>query len=170
MNWMRMKLLEHVGHHVVCVTYGRDDYIADVCIECEDCGCVLVSAEDFEPEETDVPAKDYASVQEEERGLDMKATGIIRRIDDLGRLVVPKEIRRRLQIHEGDPMELYVDNNRVIFQKYQPSCGVQESLKSFRSLVEDETDLKCRSELLTKISEMQAILKAEEDGYAQQSV
>lgn len=94
----------------------------------------------------------------------MKNTGFIRRIDDLGRLVVPKEIRQRLRISEGDFMELYVDGSRVIFQKYQPCYRVQDSLKSFRSMVEDDPDLKCRKALLEKVSEMQAILKAEEDG------
>lgn len=50
----------------------------------------------------------------------MKATGIIRRIDDLGRVVIPKEIRRTLHIREGDPLELYVTENGkgVCFQKY----------------------------------------------------
>lgn len=51
----------------------------------------------------------------------MKATGIIRRIDDLGRVVIPKEIRDNLRIREDDPMEIYVsDNGEVIFRKYQP--------------------------------------------------
>lgn len=49
-NRMREKLLPHRGHRVVCASYGDWDNPADVCIECEDCGCVLVSTEDFEPE------------------------------------------------------------------------------------------------------------------------
>ena len=49
----------------------------------------------------------------------MKATGIVRRIDDLGRVVIPKEIRRTMRIREGDPLEIFVDNNgEVIFKKY----------------------------------------------------
>lgn len=48
----------------------------------------------------------------------MKATGIIRRIDDLGRIVIPKEIRRKMGISEGDPLELFIENNKVIFIKY----------------------------------------------------
>ena len=49
----------------------------------------------------------------------MKATGIIRRIDDLGRIVIPKEIRRTLRIREGDPLEIFLDEqNGVIFRKY----------------------------------------------------
>ena len=51
----------------------------------------------------------------------MKATGIVRRIDDLGRIVIPKEIRRNLRIREGDPLEIYTDTNgEVIFKKYSP--------------------------------------------------
>ena len=53
----------------------------------------------------------------------MKATGIVRRIDDLGRVVIPKEIRRTMRIREGDPLEIYTDNNgEVIFKKYSPIC------------------------------------------------
>lgn len=52
----------------------------------------------------------------------MRATGIIRRIDDLGRVVVPKEIRRELGIKEGDALELFMDGKSVIFKKYFPSC------------------------------------------------
>lgn len=48
----------------------------------------------------------------------MKATGIIRRVDDLGRIVIPKEIRQTLHIKEGDPMEIYVDDGCVIFKRY----------------------------------------------------
>ena len=51
----------------------------------------------------------------------MKATGIVRRIDDLGRVVIPKEIRRTLRIREGDPLEIYTDTEGgVIFKKYSP--------------------------------------------------
>lgn len=51
----------------------------------------------------------------------MKATGIVRRIDDLGRVVIPKEIRRTMRIREGDPLEIYTDSNgEVIFKKYSP--------------------------------------------------
>ena len=49
----------------------------------------------------------------------MKATGIVRRIDDLGRVVIPKEIRRTMRIREGDPLEIYTDSDgEVIFKKY----------------------------------------------------
>lgn len=51
----------------------------------------------------------------------MKATGIVRRIDDLGRVVIPKEIRRTLRIREGDPLEIYTDHEGgIILKKYSP--------------------------------------------------
>ena len=57
----------------------------------------------------------------------MKATGIVRRIDDLGRVVIPKEIRRTMRIREGDPLEIYTDRDgSVIFKKYSLMGGLTE--------------------------------------------
>ena len=57
----------------------------------------------------------------------MKATGIVRRVDDLGRIVIPKEIRRTLRIREGDPLEIYTENDGgVIFRKYSPMGDLQD--------------------------------------------
>ena len=53
----------------------------------------------------------------------MKATGIVRRIDDLGRVVIPKEIRRTLRIKEGTPLEIFTDKEgEIILKKYSPIC------------------------------------------------
>ena len=56
----------------------------------------------------------------------MKSTGIVRRIDDLGRIVIPKELRRTFNIADGDPMEIFVDGNRIVLRKYHPdgSCSL----------------------------------------------
>lgn len=56
----------------------------------------------------------------------MKATGIVRRIDDLGRVVIPKDIRRSLKIREGDPLEIFIENNCVCFQKYSTLGSLAE--------------------------------------------
>ncbi|WP_284703623.1 AbrB/MazE/SpoVT family DNA-binding domain-containing protein [Clostridium swellfunianum] len=52
----------------------------------------------------------------------MRNTGIVRKIDDLGRIVIPKETRRVLEIEEGTPLEIYVDGQAVVLKKYQASC------------------------------------------------
>lgn len=58
----------------------------------------------------------------------MKATGIVRRIDDLGRVVIPKEIRRTMRIREGDPLEIYTSSDgEVIFKKYSPIGEISEN-------------------------------------------
>ncbi len=58
----------------------------------------------------------------------MKATGIVRRIDDLGRVVIPKEIRRTMRIREGDPLEIFTEREgEVIFRKYSPVGDISEA-------------------------------------------
>lgn len=62
----------------------------------------------------------------------MKATGIVRRIDDLGRVVIPKEIRRTLRIREGDPLEIFVDREgEVILKKYSPIGELNDFAKEY---------------------------------------
>ena len=57
----------------------------------------------------------------------MKATGVVRRIDDLGRVVIPKEIRKTLRIKEGDPLEIFTDREgQVILKKYSPIGELSE--------------------------------------------
>ena len=58
----------------------------------------------------------------------MKATGIIRRIDDLGRVVIPREIRRSLKIREGDPLEILIEKNCVCFKKYSTLGSFSEDI------------------------------------------
>ena len=52
----------------------------------------------------------------------MKSTGIVRKVDELGRIVLPKELRQTLNINERDPIEIFVDNSSIILQKYEPAC------------------------------------------------
>ena len=61
----------------------------------------------------------------------MKATGIVRRIDDLGRIVIPKEIRRTMRIKEGDPFEIFLENNMVCFAKYEPEKKEREEIREY---------------------------------------
>lgn len=65
-------------------------------------------------------------------GMSVKATGIVRRIDDLGRVVIPKEIRRTLRIREGDPLEIFTDREgEVILKKYSPIGELGEFAKEY---------------------------------------
>lgn len=52
----------------------------------------------------------------------MKSTGIVRKVDELGRIVLPKELRMTLNINEKDPLEIYVDNSTIVLKKYEPAC------------------------------------------------
>lgn len=65
----------------------------------------------------------------------MKSTGIIRRVDELGRIVLPIELRRMLDIAERDELEIYIESDHIILQKYEPACifcGNTRSLVSYR--------------------------------------
>ena len=69
----------------------------------------------------------------------MKTTGIIRRIDDLGRIVVPKELRKTLRIKNGDSLEIFVDNEDIILKKYSPMESIEEAairyVESFNQVI-----------------------------------
>lgn len=66
----------------------------------------------------------------------MRATGIVRRIDDLGRVVIPKEIRRTMRIREGDPLEIYTDRDgEVIFKKYSPVGELGEFVSGYAEVL-----------------------------------
>lgn len=84
----------------------------------------------------------------------MKATGIVRRIDDLGRVVIPKEIRRTLRIREGDPLEIFVDREgEVILKKYSPIRELGEFAKEYvDSLFESTGHIACISDRDTIIA------------------
>ncbi|MFS0725061.1 stage V sporulation protein T [Paenibacillus sp. 1P07SE] len=71
----------------------------------------------------------------------MKATGIVRRIDDLGRVVIPKEIRRTLRIREGDPLEIFVDRDgEVILKKYSPIGELGDFAKEYADSLYESTN------------------------------
>ena len=72
-----------------------------------------------------------------ERRENMKATGIIRRIDDLGRIVIPKEIRRAMSVSEGTPMEIFVTGEGVLLKKYYAGTSLSELLSCVSEEVEE---------------------------------
>lgn len=92
----------------------------------------------------------------------MKATGVVRRIDDLGRVVIPKELRRSLRIQEGDPLEIFTDDEGgVIFRKYDYIESVEDSVQRLREAVLENQDLKNSRALIEKITEIKGLLNTE---------
>lgn len=80
----------------------------------------------------------------------MKNTGIIRRADELGRIVIPMEIRNRFNIKEKDPMEIYVDSDSIILKKYEPNClfcGETKDLVEFNNKIICKKCIKLMSNL-----------------------
>ena len=94
----------------------------------------------------------------------MKATGIVRKIDELGRIVVPMEIRRNLGIGIGDPVEFWVDGQQVIMQKYDTAADLEQLLDRMEKELILKSDLLTTEQmeaLLAKAGEMKAITKEE---------
>lgn len=100
----------------------------------------------------------------------MKATGIVRRIDDLGRVVIPKEIRRSLRIKEGDPLEIFTDQmsgySMVCFRKYE--AGFMNSLTRLADAIDEEmmdnASNEQRDEVREHFYEIKKILNEWENG------
>lgn len=65
----------------------------------------------------------------------MKSTGVVRKVDELGRIVIPIELRRTMGIEEKDALEIYVDNEKIILKKYEPACifcGNAEDVSNYK--------------------------------------
>ena len=67
----------------------------------------------------------------------MKSTGVVRRIDELGRIVIPKEIRRNLGIREGENLEIYIENNKLIMQKFSKINNYQDNIKNIIKFISE---------------------------------
>ena len=83
----------------------------------------------------------------------MKSTGIVRKVDELGRVVIPIELRNKFNISEKDPIEIYVDGSNIILKKYEVSCifcGNTEKLKEYKDKQICENCLKKISNLSEK--------------------
>jgi transcriptional pleiotropic regulator of transition state genes len=77
----------------------------------------------------------------------IKSTGIVRRVDELGRIVLPIELRRTMDIAEKDPIEIYVEGSSIILKKYQPSCIFCGEAKNVTDFKGKNICAKCLSEL-----------------------
>ena len=84
----------------------------------------------------------------------MKPTGIIRRIDDLGRIVIPREIRRTLNLKEGDPLELFLEKDMLCFQKYCVEESYIEKIQSLLDKLNEDEDMENSAEIKSKLNEV----------------
>ena len=102
--------------------YGREDWLEEE----------LKSVLPFEYNNGNIPHTNSTPLNSEKEFLYMKATGIVRRIDDLGRVVIPKEIRRTLRIREGDSLEIFTDREgEIILKKYSPIGEMSNFAKDY---------------------------------------
>jgi len=77
----------------------------------------------------------------------MKATGIVRKVDELGRVVIPIELRRTLDIQIKDPLEIFVNEDSIILKKYSPACIFCGGAKDIRRIKDKNICIDCISEL-----------------------
>ena len=93
----------------------------------------------------------------------MRATGIVRRVDDLGRVVIPKEIRRSMGIKEGEPLEIYLENDAVIFRRY--SYNLVQEVERVAELIECNcnADRETMADISRMLSTVAELVKGEED-------
>ena len=93
----------------------------------------------------------------------MRATGIVRRVDDLGRVVIPREIRRSMGIREGEPLEIYLENDAVMFRRY--SYKLTDEVARVAELIEQNcnADPETMADISRMLSTVAELVKSEED-------
>jgi AbrB family transcriptional regulator (stage V sporulation protein T) len=95
----------------------------------------------------------------------MKATGLVRRIDDLGRVVIPKEIRRTYGINSGDPLEIFTDNEGcIILKKYDPLPEIRNRVEKLQEMITENTNYEpeVTKSAVTLLTELEKLLNDNE--------
>ena len=95
----------------------------------------------------DIVSRPKREKYRQERSNTVKATGIVRKVDELGRIVLPIEMRRTLDIAEKDALEIYVEGSSVILKKYKPSCIFCDATKDITVFKGKNVCPKCLKEL-----------------------
>ena len=95
----------------------------------------------------------------------MKTTGIVRRIDDLGRIIIPRDIRRTMHIHEGDPIEIGIDCSALVLMKYRPNVDYHDRFKEIQEDIKNEENISAEKMLhITRMLEaIEYMLKEKTD-------
>lgn len=97
----------------------------------------------------------------------MKTTGIIRRMDNLGRVVIPKEIRKHIGIEKGDPLEILVSKDEIVLRKYDTAIGLAEFVRKLNDKfwnVRKDMDAEMANKIYEHINALQDILKNIDSG------
>lgn len=89
----------------------------------------------------------------------MKNTGIVRRMDRLGRIVIPGEIRREFRLSEGSPIEIWIDGTHIMLRKYDVGSSYRETLREMISDIEANAEMPNRDEIVGKLEEITKLLK-----------
>ncbi|MEG2380136.1 MAG: AbrB/MazE/SpoVT family DNA-binding domain-containing protein [Oscillospiraceae bacterium] len=77
----------------------------------------------------------------------MKSTGIVRKVDELGRIVLPKELRTTLGIAQRDPLEIYIDGENIILRKYEPACIFCGSASDVTTFMDKKVCAECAAKI-----------------------
>lgn len=88
----------------------------------------------------------------------VKATGIVRKMDQLGRVVLPMELRKTMDINEGTPLEIYVDGGMILLRKYDAADALNEMVKRMKTRAIDETTGSRRAQIVEKLGEISELL------------
>lgn len=91
----------------------------------------------------------------------MRATGIVRRIDDLGRIVIPKEIRKKFGIEEGAPLEIFVNKDEIILRRCDVSIGLKEIVRRLEeefSAIKNDMEIEAADKIYEHINALKEIL------------
>jgi len=83
----------------------------------------------------------------------MKSTGIVRRVDELGRVVIPIELRNKFDIKEKDPIEIFVDGSSIVLKKYEPNCNFCGNSKKLSTFKDKLICAKCADQISDKLSD-----------------
>ena len=92
----------------------------------------------------------------------METSGIVRCLDSLGRLVIPSEYRRILQLNNGDPVEMLMEGDAVTIRKYRATGTMRSSVESLKGSIENLPSLKHRNKILKALNELGELLEQEE--------
>ena len=96
----------------------------------------------------------------------MKSTGIVRRIDDLGRIVIPMEIRKSLAIGDREPLEIYTDGEgHIILKKYNSLMGISSQINAIREMIDEYTNYKpeVTRKAVSLLTDLESLIKNADD-------